>query len=604
MYFASSLLLAEAIKARSGWKILAVMLFSQLVIEVESDTFVVQRYVLGRGGSFPRFHHAVTHPLAESRAARIIRFATAESVGQAATTRASSASVSATDINCLQPFSTVSVTTIGTTTLKTPAFSRCFRRSTEPKGPTELSSNWDDATQAVFDDASEDEASWLDTSELMPSVPYRDGVVSANEAATRERFASHAQQLGIEPSMVGVGEGFDGTEWQDSEARLEWRFVEHAAAGRLLMNCLDAKAIQAYRWWFRVDTSHGMSSGFEDEINLIREGYLAGVRYWIERILAKRIPFRSGDDFAAFDRLSRAVLEIVREAYTREAPSTLLGEDERFVLRLAYPLMSNSPAESWIDDDELRQKWNGSDGDEFRACGVDINHWIASSPQPHSEQIRRNEWSFDEFADDWRFFERSLCAKVLSHFHHVMPGKVDTDFQCRRVGIAFVNWIAVESRRGGIEADFPAVSAIKNEQTALSIVTSAAVYCAASPQLSFGTQTVEMGSAREQEHRVSQSDLPTPNYAGNNTRHSPDFASVIWFGEQFTFTMNQAACVKVLWEAWENKTPILGAAAILEAADISQSRLDLVFRGHPAWRTMIVSPSKGRYCLKTPTADE
>ena len=78
----------------------------------------------------PRFHRAVTHPLAESRAARIIRFATAESVGHAATTRASSGSVSATDINCLQPFSTVSVTTIGTTTLEIPAFSRCFPRST------------------------------------------------------------------------------------------------------------------------------------------------------------------------------------------------------------------------------------------------------------------------------------------------------------------------------------------------------------------------------------------------------------------------------------------------------------------------------------------
>ena len=46
MYFASSLLLAEAIKARSGWKILADMLFSQLVIKVEADTFVEQRYVV------------------------------------------------------------------------------------------------------------------------------------------------------------------------------------------------------------------------------------------------------------------------------------------------------------------------------------------------------------------------------------------------------------------------------------------------------------------------------------------------------------------------------------------------------------------------------
>jgi hypothetical protein len=47
-HFASSLLLADAINASRGWKILAAMLLSQLVIKVESDTFVEQRYVLGR----------------------------------------------------------------------------------------------------------------------------------------------------------------------------------------------------------------------------------------------------------------------------------------------------------------------------------------------------------------------------------------------------------------------------------------------------------------------------------------------------------------------------------------------------------------------------
>ena len=39
------MLLAEAIKASSGWKILTAMLLSQLAIKVESATFVEQRYV-------------------------------------------------------------------------------------------------------------------------------------------------------------------------------------------------------------------------------------------------------------------------------------------------------------------------------------------------------------------------------------------------------------------------------------------------------------------------------------------------------------------------------------------------------------------------------
>ena len=34
-----------------------------------------------------------------------------------------------------------------------------------------------------------------------------------------------------------------------------------------------------------------------------------------------------------------------------------------------------------------------------------------------------------------------------------------------------------------------------------------------------------------------------------NFRHSDDFRSVVWRGAPYTFTKNQAACVKVLWTA-------------------------------------------------------
>ncbi len=90
----------------------------------------------------------------------------------------------------------------------------------------------------------------------------------------------------------------------------------------------------------------------------------------------------------------------------------------------------------------------------------------------------------------------------------------------------------------------------------------------------------------------------------NDARHSIDFASVNWFGTPYTFTTNQAACVRVLWEAWKNKTPVLGGLTIIDAAGVDRSdeRFDLVFRDNPAWGTMIVSPSKGRYCLKAPDA--
>ena len=85
--------------------------------------------------------------------------------------------------------------------------------------------------------------------------------------------------------------------------------------------------------------------------------------------------------------------------------------------------------------------------------------------------------------------------------------------------------------------------------------------------------------------------------------HSPDFHSVNWFGTEYTFTPNQAACVKLLWEAWDQGTPEVGGDYLIETADIQSSskRMDTVFREHPAWATMIVpGEKKGNYRLAKP----
>jgi hypothetical protein len=80
--------------------------------------------------------------------------------------------------------------------------------------------------------------------------------------------------------------------------------------------------------------------------------------------------------------------------------------------------------------------------------------------------------------------------------------------------------------------------------------------------------------------------------------HSADFRSVHWFGNNFSFTANQAACIEVLWEAWENKTPEVGDATVLERAGIDAGRLAVVFRGHAAWNSMIrPGQSKGTHRL-------
>jgi len=88
----------------------------------------------------------------------------------------------------------------------------------------------------------------------------------------------------------------------------------------------------------------------------------------------------------------------------------------------------------------------------------------------------------------------------------------------------------------------------------------------------------------------------------SNVRHSDDFRSVVWFGKSYTFTKNQAACVKVLWEAWKAGTPELDGLTVVAQADVSQTRLIDVFRSkgkaHVAWGTMIAQgQSKGAYRL-------
>jgi hypothetical protein len=87
--------------------------------------------------------------------------------------------------------------------------------------------------------------------------------------------------------------------------------------------------------------------------------------------------------------------------------------------------------------------------------------------------------------------------------------------------------------------------------------------------------------------------------------HSDDFRSVRWYGTDYVFTPTQAACVRVLWEAWERGTPVLGQDSILEHQDVGSaaSRLYDVFQKgkHPAWGKMIVSPRKGAFCLAKPT---
>jgi hypothetical protein len=81
-------------------------------------------------------------------------------------------------------------------------------------------------------------------------------------------------------------------------------------------------------------------------------------------------------------------------------------------------------------------------------------------------------------------------------------------------------------------------------------------------------------------------------------RHSRDYRSVHWFGSNYSFTATQAACIQTLWEAWAAGTPEIGQETILDQAGSESKRLVEIFKGHDAWKTMIVPGStKGTFKL-------
>ena len=90
--------------------------------------------------------------------------------------------------------------------------------------------------------------------------------------------------------------------------------------------------------------------------------------------------------------------------------------------------------------------------------------------------------------------------------------------------------------------------------------------------------------------------------AESDVAHSTDFRSVRWFGERFTFTTTQAACVQVLWRNWQQGTPVISEVTVLDDAGSAGDRLRDVFdKGkHPAWGTLIKPAGKGAFCLAEP----
>jgi len=93
----------------------------------------------------------------------------------------------------------------------------------------------------------------------------------------------------------------------------------------------------------------------------------------------------------------------------------------------------------------------------------------------------------------------------------------------------------------------------------------------------------------------------------DNCEHSPDYRSITWYGQSYTFNPTQAKAIKLLWAAWENPDKVgvhqKDVAAAMNSAS-ENYRLVYSFRKnkkyHPAWRTIIKHNGDGVYSLVEP----
>ena len=96
--------------------------------------------------------------------------------------------------------------------------------------------------------------------------------------------------------------------------------------------------------------------------------------------------------------------------------------------------------------------------------------------------------------------------------------------------------------------------------------------------------------------------IPHAGEGPSDCSHSPDFRSVRWFGKGYSFTGLQAAAVGVLWESWAKDAPEVGDAFLLAEANSESKRLADIFKGHPAWNTIIAQGgTKGTRRLVAPS---
>ena len=94
---------------------------------------------------------------------------------------------------------------------------------------------------------------------------------------------------------------------------------------------------------------------------------------------------------------------------------------------------------------------------------------------------------------------------------------------------------------------------------------------------------------------------PEPDATGegaNRFLHTPDYTTVTWRGQEFHLTPLQAKAVRVLHQWQRQGFRELRGSAILAEIDAYTRSLSDLFKGSPAWKTLVLPGSKrGSYRL-------
>ncbi len=209
---------------------------------------------------------------------------------------------------------------------------------------------------------------------------------------------------------------------QDLEAIAQTEFRDSSLDVLCALKWQDIRLRRLYRWFLN-------PSGM---LNFVCEAFYAGTRLWCRRMSHVPVQCRSKKDLVAFHKLAETVLSECREAFTRQAPSSLLGRDDLSIVRWVFPLIA-----------------------------------IQEIPDSLIESIDDQQ--------GYPLLDRIESLQLQIESEPDLP--LDTDQECRVIGRRFVKRAVEEAARFGCHAVVP--NAVKDETEALGLISQIVDECLA-----------------------------------------------------------------------------------------------------------------------------